>query len=400
MKTQTKITKAEPVREGRGAGKSWFGRHLSGALMVVGVLAVVAGLWMFLPKRNDEQASTPLPAVPVRVLVIQARPDVPDSFRILGYVEPACIINVAAEVPGRVIAYAGRADKVVHNSVRTIKKGPASAGVLDEGDPVRTGQPILYLDTDLLQADCDRSQADYDFAKREAVRMQKVFDKNVATKAELDMVLKQRDVAKAILDNCQAQLERTIIVAPASGVLNKLPAEVGEYVQPGSPVAQIVDMRNVKVVLDIPERDIAYLKVGQKQDIFFGPEDSQKMTGKITYISELADPKTHTTRLEITVDNSKGLLRSGQMVYARLIRRILKDVIMIPLKAVVPLEEGYVVYLSNAGHAVRREITLDSSMFRDDHIRVTKGLARGDRLILEPNVGPGQAIKEVENAAE
>jgi membrane fusion protein (multidrug efflux system) len=395
MKSQNGITEA------RLAGKDWLKRHFSGSLMVVGVLAVVVGLGMFLPRRSDDKAAVALPAVPVSVQVIQATPEVVDSFRILGSVEPVSIVNLAAEVPGRIVAYAGKADRVVSTrSGCVVKKGPASAGVLDEGDIVRAGQPILYLDTDLLQADCNRSQADYDFACREAVRLEKAFAKGVATKAELDAILKRRDVARAAFDSCRARLDRTIITAPSPGVLNKLPAEVGEYVQPGSDVAQIVDIRSVKVVLDIPERDVSYLKVGQKQEIFFGPNDSRKLQGKITYISELADPKTHTTRLEITVDNSKGLLRSGQMVYARLTRRVLKNVIMIPLKAVVPLERGYVVYLSSSGRAVRRDIMLDTSMFRGELIGVTRGLVPGERLILEPNVGPGQAIQEVPDAAE
>lgn len=376
----------------------WFGRNWPGIVIMLAALAVVVGLSLFLPKRSDDQPAVKPAPTAVRVLEVKAIAEVDDSFRILGCVEPGSIVDVAAEVPGRVEAYAGRDDKVIDR--RAIKKGPASAGTVGEGDIIRAGMPILYLNTDLLQADCDRSRADYDFGQRESKRLEQLFAKKVATKAELDVVLKYRDMARASLETCQARLERAIIVAPCSGVLDSLPVDIGEYVQPGTVIAKIVNMNTVKVILHIPERDISYLKVGQEQTIFFGRDDSREVAGEITYISELADENTHTTRMEISVDNRDRLLRSGQMVYAKLRRRTLKNVIMIPLRTIVPLEKGYVAYVSSNGKAHRRKIALDSSMFHGDHIRVEKGLKPGDRLIIEPTIGPGQAIREVTDAAE
>ncbi len=393
------------------SGQGWLRRTLSSVVMVAVAIGVIIALLVLLPKRNGNTPPAALKPVAVRVMEVQSIAEVDDSFRILGSVEPDCITAVAAEVSGRVEAFAGRDDKVIDRL--EIKKGPAQAGTVEEGDSIKAGQPIVYINTDLLQAAFDQSKADCDFVERETKRLEDLFAKNVATKSEVDNILRQRDMAKASLEINRANLERSVIVAPKSGILNSLPVEVGEYVSPGTVVAQIVDMDTVKVILEIPERDISFLKVGQDQDIFFtldelkenGDKNSakknekkiKKITGKITYISELADPNALTTRLEISVDNHDRQLRSGQMVYAQLKRRTLHDVIMVPLKTIVPLEKGYVAYVNNKGQAERRDIKLDPSMFRDDQIRVEEGLAPGDRLIIEPNIGPGQAIFEVGN---
>ena len=164
--------------------------------------------------------------------------------------------------------------------------------------------------------------------------------------------------SEAQLKEVQARLERTRIVAPITGILNDLPVEEGEYVQAGYAVAEIVDTDPVKVVVQVPERDVPFFSVGQKTEVLADIKGAeQSMAGTITFISELADPQTRSTRLEITVPNKEGLLRSGQIVRARLTRRILENVIMIPLLAVIPMEDSKAVYVveSGLGPAPRRQ---------------------------------------------
>ena len=375
-------------------------RFIPISLIAVAVVGVAA-LAVLLPKRNTDQPPTPLSPVPVSVVVIEPLAEVEDVFRIPGVVEANCVVDVAAEVAAQVKAYAGPEDTLGPSSQPV--PGPASAGVLDEGAGVRKGQPLVYLNTDLLMAQRDSVQAEYDFQTREMTRMEDLKNKGVATGMELDQVIMRRDVAKAALELAEANLERTSIVAPILGVLNRLPAEIGEYVAPGTVVAQIVEIDKVKIVLDVPERDIGYLHVGDEETILCGIDDPEDVRGKITYISELADDATRTTRIEITVDNppdekGKRKLRSGQIVQAKIRRRTLHDVIMISLESVIPLEKGYVAYVSEKGLAKRRLLTLDPSLFFGQKIRVTDGLNAGDRLIVsrDSRIGPDQIVEEVE----
>ena len=58
-------------------------------------------------------------------------------------------------------------------------------------------------------------------------------------------------------------MERTVIKAPLTGVLNSRDRERGEYVSPGDTVAQIVDIAQVKVGIQIPEKDVRFIRMGQ-----------------------------------------------------------------------------------------------------------------------------------------
>ncbi len=124
--------------------------------------------------------------------------------------------------------------------------------------------------------------------------------------------------------------------------------------------------------------------------------DERHLTGQITYISALADQGTRTTRIEVLVDNHEHRLRSGQIVRARLTRRVLRDALLIPLAAVIPLEKGYSVYVVRDGQAELRQVELGLLKGRD--VQVLSGLAPGDELIVSGHryVGPGQKVKVVE----
>ncbi len=160
-----------------------------------------------------------------------------------------------------------------------------------------------------------------------------------------------------------------------------------------------MDIDTVKVVVHVPERDVPFLKKYRKEDIFAGPNDTRRLVGRINYISELAHPEALTTRVELEVKNApaagpdgKRPLRSGQIVRVHLTRRILKDIIMVPLAAVIPLEKGHALYVVENGRAVRRDVTL--GLIKGDRIRVLSALRAGDRLIVSGHqyVGPGQKV--------
>ncbi len=175
-----------------------------------------------------------------------------------------------------------------------------------------------------------------------------MFEKGAATSRDVDAAATQLAISKAQLEQAHIRLARANVVAPMTGVLNDVPVEVGEYVtvMPRTTVAEIVDTSVVKVAVEIPERDASFLSVGQKAEVVAEVKGREvSLTGTTTFLSQVADPRTRCTRMEITVPNREGLLRSGQIVHARLTRQILKDAILVPLAAVIPMEDGKAVYV-------------------------------------------------------
>jgi membrane fusion protein (multidrug efflux system) len=370
-------------------GRRWLRPAICVGLIALGVVGVV--LVARMPPASSPLPPTELAPVNVKTCRVTPVPELPDTFDLTAVVEPEQIVRVSAEVAGRIERRAERVGALTWRG-RDYPQG----AVLDEGEPIAAGEPILYLNKDLLQARRDRVAAQFEYDEREFRRIQDLFERGSTSKTELDDARTRRDVSKAALDEVVRELERTTVVAPVSGILNRLPMEVGEYAGPGDVVAEIVVMDRVKVVVDIPERDVHFLKVGDAVTIVAVSPAERQLTGRITYMNAVADPGTRTTRIEVLVDNYGHLLRSGQIVRARLTRRVLRDVIMIPLGSVIPLERGRAVYVVRDGKAERRDVELGLIKGRD--VQVLSGLAAGDELIVEGQryVGPGQPVRVVE----
>jgi membrane fusion protein (multidrug efflux system) len=354
--------------------KHGWTRHVVKAVIVLATLAGVCGVAQ-LPARKQEVPATEAPPVKVSVITVTAEPAFPDTFELPAVVEPNRVVTASAEVDGRVEWIGPKKGTLVH-----------------------AGEPLLRLNTDLLEAELQVAETQAKNNQTEFERIKGLVDKGAAPSRDLDTAATQLAISKAHLEQARIRLARARIAAPMTGVLNDVPVEVGEYltVMPRTTVAELVDTSVVKVAVEIPERDISFLSVGQKAEIIAEVKGREvSLTGTTTFISQLADARTRCTRMEITVPNQEGLLRSGQIVHARLTRQILKDAILIPLAAVIPMEDGKAVYVTASSQAQRRSVEL--GIIRGDRVLIRRGLKPGDRLIVAGHrfVAPGQKVEVV-----
>ena len=341
-------------------------------IILLGAIAVLAAITQ-IPAQKREAAVTEAPPINVSVRSVTAVPVLPDTFDLPAAVEPNRTVTVAAEVAGG------------------IEQIPPK-----EGSTVRAGDVLVQLNTDLIEPQVAIARAQFSRDKIQYDRMSALVKTDATSRSDLDDAATKLATSEAQLKEVQARLQRTHIVSPITGILNDLPVEEGEYVQVGAPVAEVVETDPVKVAVQAPERDVAFFSVGQKAEVLTEVKGcEQSVSGAITFISELSDPQTRSTRMEITVPNKDGHLRSGQIVRARLTRRVLENVIMIPLLAVIPMEDGKAAYVVESGLAQRRDVTL--GVIKGDRVQVTRGLQPGDQLIISGHrfVAPGQKVKVV-----
>ncbi len=344
------------------------------SLFVVSVAGVVVFLIARMP--TPEKDLPPEEVVVADVEVMEVRPvsEMSDLLVLPGVVEPWQIVDVPVEQQGQI-------EEVL----------------VEEGQAVTEGDLILKLDGTLLRALFDQAEAQADFDERMAERSSELLEKGVVRKSEVDELDARRIVSRANLRVAETNLDRTTVRAPVSGVVNELVKDRGEFVSSGDTVAQIVVVDRVKVEIQIPEKDIRFIRPRMTVRLEVDSLGGRNFAGKVTYISEIADPVTRTTPIELTLDNASGVLHAGMIVRSRISRRTLSDVVMIPLSAVIPLENGRVVYVVEEGKAQRREVTL--GMIRGTEVQVLQGLNASDLLIVTGQrlVGPGQQVN-IQNA--
>lgn len=199
-----------------------------------------------------------------------------------------------------------------------------------------------------------------------------------ASMAELNRL--QTAAASASLRLAQVSLAKTAITSPITGFINKVYVERGEFINPGTPIADLVQIHQVKVTVGVPERDISRIQLGDSVQVSFDAYPDQIFTGPVIFIGAAADPANRSFPVKIRLQNPDLRLRPGMIARVSMARERVQNTLVIPLDAVIEQEKGRIVFVEQQGRAVRREI--ETGAKSGTRVRVLSGLRTGDRLIV------------------
>jgi membrane fusion protein, multidrug efflux system len=309
---------------------------------------------------RDETAAVAEKVVQVHIAEV-VQEDLQETFVLPGTLEAWEDLTLAAEISG---------------PVRWI--GPR------EGERIQAGQALLRIDPETLEANRSRDQAAYELRQRQLQRLEKLHRENFVSAQEYEIAAQAYQVAEADLRRSRLALEKSTLRAPVDGVLDRLMVDRGEYVSDGTPVAVVVQVDRLRVLVDIPEKDVAFLRPGQQVQVTAAAMDSgpqSSIVGEIIHLSFKADPLTRTYQAKIAVDNGDGRLRPGMIVRVGLNRRELPQVIAVPLFAVVDRGGSRFVFVEEGGQAVQRPVQIGAVL--GERVVIQAGLAHGERLIVQ-----------------
>ena len=262
--------------------------------------------------------------------------------------------------------------------------GPVRKLNLAEGDWLSAGDVLLEIDPETVQSNLNREQENYNVTKRKLERYRELSAEGLISSQELDELENNLTAAAAGLRSTRLQLQKCFPTAPISGVVETLYVDRGEFIDIGQPLLRLVQVDKLKVIADVPEKDVPFLQVGQTVGVVpanINDRRVESVTGKIEHIGYTADEMTRTYRTKIVIDNAEGLLRSGMIVRANFVRQQLRGVVSAPLYAVLDRDGEKVVFIEEDGIARKLSVTTGSSI--DQRVVITAGLNPGQQLIVK-----------------
>ncbi len=307
--------------------------------------------------------------LPVRTAKIEAATFV-DSVRVQGILVANESVRMTAEIPGRIEGLPFR-----------------------EGQRVGRGQTVVRLGARAAAAQVAQAKGSADLAASQHRRQKALAAKNLATKQAVEMAKAQLDQANATLELMQANYSKAVLRSPINGIVSTLDVSRGEVANPGAPLIEIVDVDKVKVVAQVPERDVALLEEGTEAKVFVDALGGQALKGIIRRVGLTANSTTRTFPIEIEIDNKDRKLRPGMLAYLSVVRRTYEDAVVAPRDAVLDDIANKSVFVVNNGVARRRAVELGP--VRGARALVTAGLNVGDELIVlgHNQVVDGQKVK-------
>jgi len=218
-------------------------------------------------------------------------------------------------------------------------------------------------------------------AEDEAVVYPKVSGKIIEkVKEDGSHVKKGGTIAYIDRDEVGLKFEKAPVESPMDGIVGRVYAEIGMNVTPQSELALVVNMDRVKVNLDIPEKYLPKVSLGQEAEITVDAYPDDKFEGKVTKISPIVDVPTRTAPVEIFVDNPLHRLQPGMYAKVKLIIRKIEGTPVIFKEAVLGREPNEYVYVLENKKAVVRKVSL--GIRQGEYYEVKEGLKEGDLVVI------------------
>jgi HlyD family secretion protein len=316
-----------------------------------------------------------------------------------------------------------------------------------EGDKVTKGEILARIDPRSYQAAFRRTQAavsgaradvraaqvDVDRASNELGRVKALVDKGLASGAELDKTSSDRDgasarlasaqerlsQAQASLDEAKTNLSKTSLEAPMEGTVIQLLHEKGERLR-GSDFSEdtlmvLGSINAMEVKIDVGERDVVYLKEGQKSDITIDALEGQTFSGVVTQIAQQATIKNPGTEQEVTsfdvtvaIEHRPPGVLPGMSGEVRISAQTHPDALMVPIQAVTarsekslpdaiaPAEANGTLKPAGAPHDALAKVVfvldgdkvhvrrVKTGIAADSDLEILDGLKEGERIVEGP----------------
>ena len=259
-------------------------------------------------------------------------------------------------------------------------RGRIESQPIEEGDRVQHGQQLVLINTITIRANMDQAAAEFKMAEQDLARIEGLRESGISSPQELDQAVSKRDAARARLTLSQIQLDQSVITSKIDAVVDKLEKEEGEFADIGAPLVHLVQIDRVKILVGIPERDVAHFTLGDPVSVTFDAHPGREFTGTIYRIATTAEDTTRTFATEVEVDNRDRLLKPGMIARVRMVRNTFSNAVTVPLFAVVPREGRSVVFVEQNGVARMRPVTV--GFVQNDYALLTNGLDQGDLLII------------------
>ncbi len=338
-------------------------------LFVAAVLALVGC------KKAQQDTGGPAVIPPTQVVAVEARIEpVTETLSLVGTLAANEMVELKSEIEG---------------VIQTIN--------FDEGLHVEKGQLLIQLDDTKLAAGLAESEADFKLSKANYDRSVQLFKDKTISQQEFDQVSARFEQQKATIELKRRQLRDTRIVAPFAGVTGPRNISAGQVIDKNSTsLGWLVDLNPVKAEVNVPERFLGQLQIGQNIEVKIAAFPGRTFKGTVYFIAPQVDPATRTALVKARLPNPDLVLRPGMFANLDLALQIREKAVVIPEAAVMfSADRASIFVVDGESNAQIRPVNVGVRLA--GIVEITKGLQGGEKVIVEglQKVRPGGKVKAI-----
>lgn len=338
-------------------------------LFMLAIVAILLGTLGFVKYKQIQAAvaqGASFQPPPTAVTTVVAQKETwPSTMDVIGTAEAIQGVTVSADLPGTVAK--------IH---------------FESGQWVHEGDILVELDTRQEQAQLAEMQAQWELARINYGRTQKLVQEGVVAKTEYDNVTSQQKVTEAQVGEIRATIARKTIRAPFSGVLGIRQVNLGQYLAAGQAIVSLQSLNPIYVNFGVPQQTTAQIAIGRTLRITSTDFPGLQFNGRVTALDSVVNEATRNLQVQTTLANPQNKLRPGMFVQVALGLGQDTPVIALPASAINYAPYGDSVFIvtdlkdqkGNTYRGVRQQIVKVAGS-RGDQVGVVSGVNPGDEVV-------------------
>lgn len=249
---------------------------------------------------------------------------------------------------------------------------------IPEGGYINKGTVIAKVNDADYVANLNKSKAQLELAIKTEERLRKLLSIGGLNQADYDAAVNQISSLKADIGYTQAQIEKTVLRAPFSGVVGLRQVSMGAYVNTSTVLATLQQLDRIRIDFTIPEEYSNLIVKGHQVDVQI--DATTKATAKATIIATEPQVIQNTRNLKVRTVLDGGRLNPGAYVKVKLQSSRAKKAIFVPTNAIIPDDKNKQLVLVKNGKAAF--VNVETGDRQANNAEVTKGINPGDSIVV------------------
>ncbi|NMY38242.1 MULTISPECIES: efflux RND transporter periplasmic adaptor subunit [Pseudomonas] len=354
-------------------------RHKTLWALIALVLAGVAwAVW-----RWQQPAAAGYVAAPVKVAVAPvSRQPFTRYLEAIGELEAVEQVSVPAEIGGRIVDLP-----------------------IESGQRVERGQVLVRLNDAPERGQQVRLQGQVDNTRVRLDRLKQLIHSNAVSREALDDAQAEYTTARGALQELMAQIEQRTIRAPFAGTLGIRKVHVGQYVNPGDTLINLIGNKGLFVNFSVPEQALAHFKTGSPLQIELDALPGQAVTAVVSSVDPFLD-RTRTLSVQARLQAPPASALPRMFARVRLPQAMPENTLSLPETAVTYSAYGEDVYVVQPAHDEKsaptvRRVSVKTGERRDGWVVIEKGLSADDQVVTSGQIklSDGVSIEPVTSTA-
>ena len=271
--------------------------------------------------------------------------------------------------------------------------------LVEEGHRVVKGQVLLRLQDEEQRSALAKAKSQLDKAEREYARQKQLFQQQLIAEQTFHDATYQVEQLRLAYDDAQRELGYTEVRAPITGTVTVRKVNLGDQVQIGQHLFDLVDFDSLVALVYVPEKHLAEMRPGLEARVLAPVAGTAAHTGRIKRVAPVVDPKTGTVKVTVDASGRAGLL-PGMYVDVELVTAARSDALLVPKRAVVYDNDQMFVYRVDGESRVRR-VFVEPRLADKNFLEPASGLVPGDQVVVAGQAGlKDGALVSLPGAAE